>query len=336
MTRASKLAMLAALFALPVGGAGETCSSTEPEPSRSLALLQVTRRLGATGTGTSATEDVDRYPGHRLLLLARQHENGTYVMPVKPRHASQLQRTAGVQGTSAPSAEMQDVLESHNLYRCMHNVPPMTWDSAIAANAQAWADAGSYGHSSQEARNLANVGQIGENLAWGYPTRTGLDSVQAWYDEIIFTDGTPESCDDTNPGAGHEAICHYTQVVWRSSTKLGCGKGKAAVAHGQTTYDGDFWVCQYGQAGNYGGQFASNVLPPVKTAAECTPPAPAPTPAPQLTEVTEDPDCKDGAATESPVITYSDGTMAECADLAWACASFPFVPPKCKKTCNAC
>lgn len=33
--------------------------------------------------------------------------------------------------------------------------------------------------------------------------------------------------------------------------------------------DGEFWVCQYGPAGNVDGQFSEKVKPPVKTADEC-------------------------------------------------------------------
>merc|ERR1711879_403878 len=47
-------------------------------------------------------------------------------------------------------------------------------------------------------------------------------------------------------------------VVWKSSTKLGCGKGTATVG-GNT---GDFWVCQYGPSGNIGGLFTTEVLAP--------------------------------------------------------------------------
>lgn len=339
MDRALSAALFAALFALAVGdpcpAGDESCSSAyEPESAQGAALLQTRPKSGSADSPAMEGAEEDEDPGHKVLLLARQHDNGTYVISQKPRHTSQLQGVASARGAGGLSAEAQEVLDIHNLYRCMHGVPLMTWDSAIAANAQTWADNGHYGHSSTAFRTLPGIGGTGENLAWGYPTRSGKDSVQAWYDEIIFTDGTPGSCTDKNSDAGNEAICHYTQVVWKSSTKLGCGKGKANVVNGQNSYNGDFWVCHYGPPGNYGGQFTSNVLAPAKTAAECAGPAPAP--APQLSEDTQDPNCKDGAATDSPVIKYSDGSNAACSDLHWGCSQYAFVTAKCKKTCNAC
>jgi pathogenesis-related protein 1 len=42
------------------------------------------------------------------------------------------------------------------------------------------------------------------------------------------------------------AVCgHYTQVVWRSTRRLGC-----AVAH---CADSEIWVCNYDPPGNYVG-----------------------------------------------------------------------------------
>jgi len=261
----------------------------------------------------------DLDPGHRLRFLAEEHSNGTYALPEKLHHTSQMERSIKVRGKSGIPAEMQELLDVHNMYRCMHNVPPMTWDATIAANAQAWADNGHYGHTSQANRTLPTIGYIGENLAWGYPTRSGKDSVAAWYDEIKFTDGTPTSCQDTNPDSTGDAICHYTQVVWKSSTKLGCGMGSANVG-GQI---GDFWVCQYGPGGNIGGHFLNEVLAPEKTMEECRSAAPSPS-------------CADGAPHVDPIIKYSNGETATCVALGWACPHYGFVQAKCKMTCGSC
>merc|ERR1712051_1172949 len=62
-----------------------------------------------------------------------------------------------------------------------------------------------------------------------------------------------------------EPVGHYTQVVWKDSTKLGCGKGRATVGGIQ----GDLWVCQYGTAGNTMGEFSQQVKAPIKSWSEC-------------------------------------------------------------------
>merc|ERR1712051_184845 len=62
-----------------------------------------------------------------------------------------------------------------------------------------------------------------------------------------------------------EPVGHYTQEVWKDSTKLGCGKGRATVGGIQ----GDLWVCQYGTAGNTMGEFSQQVKAPIKSWSEC-------------------------------------------------------------------
>jgi len=193
----------------------------------------------------------------------------------------------------ALNAEMQGILNQHNIYRCVHGIEEMTWDADLAASAQAWADGGQWKHSANSDRVINGV-QAGENLAWGSPSQSGEQATRNWYSEIQFTDpyGTADSFQDTTvPG---EAIGHYTQVVWTTSTKLGCGKGAI------TGQAGDYWVCQYSPSGNYGGQFTSKVPAPIKMPSQCggtmadvpngfsvgasptppTPPSPPATPAP--------------------------------------------------------
>jgi len=67
-------------------------------------------------------------------------------------------------------------------------------------------------------------------------------AVKMWYDEI-------EIYDFKNPGFS-SATGHFTQVVWKGSSKLGCG------------YQGGNVVCRYcKEAGNMSGAFEENVLP---------------------------------------------------------------------------
>lgn len=136
----------------------------------------------------------------------------------------------------------QEALQEHNRLRALHRVPPLTLDPTLNNYAQEWAN------------NLAATGQFrhrsdrkyGENL---YMTTAsdvgGRTPVTVWYNEIKFYNFR-------NPGFSMETG-HFTQVVWKSSTKLGCGKAKGA--------KGLYVVCNYNPPGNYIGQFLQNVLP---------------------------------------------------------------------------
>ncbi|KAL0483397.1 pathogenesis-related protein [Acrasis kona] len=53
----------------------------------------------------------------------------------------------------------------------------------------------------------------------------------------------------TNTCAAGKVCGHYTQVVWRSSTKIGCARVKCSnIKYGATI------LCNYEPGGNYNGQ----------------------------------------------------------------------------------
>jgi len=156
---------------------------------------------------------------------------------------TELAPSASFQNKFSMDAKMAGILARHNHYRCMHKAPAMTWDAAIAANAQAWAQAtgGVMRHSPPNLRsNVAGFRNLGENLMWG---NTGTYAVDSWYNEIRLTNGGRTNVFSPQTG-------HYTQVVWEGSTKLGCGAYKSLL------------VCQYGPAGNMIGHFGNQVKAP--------------------------------------------------------------------------
>jgi hypothetical protein len=64
---------------------------------------------------------------------------------------------------------------------------------------------------------------------------------------------------------------HFTAVVWRSSTLLGCTvKVCDSIQNLNWDNGGTLVICRYAPAGNVQGQYAENVLPPAVSA-----PAPA-------------------------------------------------------------
>ncbi|KXJ21233.1 protein PRY1 [Exaiptasia diaphana] len=137
-------------------------------------------------------------------------------------------------------------LDAHNAKRRLHGVPGLTWDAALAAGAADWAlilaRNGTFEHS---------YGNYGENLYSMYGSKEGTceQGVKSWYNEIYFYDYN-------NPGF-HSSTGHFTQVVWKSTTKLGVGKATATV----DGYTRTVVVARYTPAGNVRGQFQENVLP---------------------------------------------------------------------------
>jgi uncharacterized protein YkwD len=127
------------------------------------------------------------------------------------------------------------LLDAHNTYRAKHCAPPMTWSAEVAASAQKWA--------SQCVTDHDPNSDLGENLAWGTDL-SAKEAVSLWYDEV-------GEYNFSAPGFGPAG--HFTQLVWRGSKQLGCGK---AVCRGDV-----YWVCRYSPPGNVDTEFRANVLP---------------------------------------------------------------------------
>ncbi len=133
-------------------------------------------------------------------------------------------------------------------------IPPLSWSPEIAQVAQAYADklaadCTKFEHSKREDRNY-----WGENLAWyqgfGAPVGSASATVKMWEDEkACYTYSKIGAAGECS--AGCEACGHYTQVVWRNTTQVGCGAADCASGK----YRGTFWVCNYNPPGNYGGQY---------------------------------------------------------------------------------
>lgn len=158
---------------------------------------------------------------------------------VSPTTATTTQSTASTTQSSSSDFSTSMVNE-HNAKRALHkDTGSLTWSDTLAAYAQNYAD--SYDCSG----NLVHSGgPYGENLAAGYGT-TG--SVDAWYNEI-------SSYDYSNPGYS-ESTGHFTQVVWKGTSEVGCGLKSCGGEWG------DYIICSYKAAGNVNGDFADNVMP---------------------------------------------------------------------------
>ncbi|CCC68846.1 hypothetical protein NCAS_0B07620 [Naumovozyma castellii] len=171
--------------------------------------------------------------------------------PVAAAAAATTTTPAAAAATTAAAAASSDdsnlsefassVLNEHNAKRALHqNTPALSWSDDLASYAQNYADA--YDCSG----NLVHSGgPYGENLALGYDA---VGSVDAWYNEI-------SSYDYSNPGFSENAG-HFTQVVWKSSTQVGCG-----IKDCSATGWGSYVICSYNPAGNFIGEFAENVEP---------------------------------------------------------------------------
>jgi hypothetical protein len=143
----------------------------------------------------------------------------------------------------APNAFAQELLDAHNRYRAEVGAPPLQWSNQLAVDAQPWAN------------YLTSLGGIqlphsntpgqGESLFGGSPPGAfGLTRmVDDWGSEKQSFAPGPFT------GAGFDGgmIGHYTQMIWRSTTHVGCAVANDGV--------NEFLVCRYNPPGNVIGQY---------------------------------------------------------------------------------
>ena len=182
----------------------------------------------------------------------------------------------GPEGAVSPDVEtgrLMGITAAHNAVRAMVStqtpLPPLVWSQTLADYAQQWATQLATTMCAQPQHRSGSELQAknyGENLATfeGRGTAgavsTAQKAVDAWAGEVAcwtygsISGGGPsgtEKCDMACYMQMNSDGCgHYTQIVWRKSTQLGCGV--ATCMNGQ--YSEDIWICNYAPAGNIIGQ----------------------------------------------------------------------------------
>lgn len=157
----------------------------------------------------------------------------------------------------AEGIDANAIVAAHNVWRSEVGVADIQWSEQLQQKAQAWAE-----QLKAENCTMKHNGP-GENLYWASPQQSATskdaqgnwiwqnslqaiseaDVVISWGSEKQWYDYASNSC---NAPAG-KSCGHYTQVVWKNSTHVGCAKAIC----------GDFaqlWVCNYAPAGNVIGQ----------------------------------------------------------------------------------
>jgi len=142
---------------------------------------------------------------------------------------------------TAGGEHWQQWVAAINIYRCMHDVPPVVWSPEVYADA-----ASTFAYQQDLAHSdcfhvPAPAGPAAENLfkpASYLPTP--LEAVSAWYSEIA----------DCGPFPGCRAgasgpVAHFTALVWDGAQEIGCLVNDANIA-----------VCRY-----KGHNFASCATP---------------------------------------------------------------------------
>ncbi|KAK0461826.1 CAP domain-containing protein [Desarmillaria tabescens] len=160
-------------------------------------------------------------------------------MPVVSAHLQR--RHASRRDTSWSDA--YTFLSAHNAIRIQHGANLLTWSYTLADAAQSWVN---------QCEFRATDGQLfdtsyGEIIVAGsgdVSIETAINSFVA--DEADYTDGS-------------DVLNHFTQVVWKSTTELGCARNTACNGIFDNGGSQTLVVCLYDPAGNVIGEATDNV-----------------------------------------------------------------------------
>jgi uncharacterized protein YkwD len=143
-----------------------------------------------------------------------------------------------------------EALAAANTKRATHHAPALVMDAELNKYAKERAASRSESEMLSAGHDGLRDG-TGENIFWGGSSGTpltGSDAVKSWYDEIAKYDfSNPQFSADTG---------HFTQLVWKGSTKVGIGR----VSGQGPTYFETYIVFVFEPPGNMEGEFAANVL----------------------------------------------------------------------------
>ncbi|CAI5942465.1 unnamed protein product [Closterium sp. NIES-65] len=143
----------------------------------------------------------------------------------------------------ALSTESLAYLNAHNNARVTLAIAPLKWNASLAQSALSWANALAIKSACKViGLDESRRGTVGQNLYAGCCGVKTADAVQAWvkqrkdYQRGKFPDLCQKQCGQ------------YTQVVWRNTKSVGCGRVDCS----------NGWmvsVCNYYPPGNYIGQY---------------------------------------------------------------------------------
>ncbi|KAK9666563.1 hypothetical protein RND81_14G194000 [Saponaria officinalis] len=127
----------------------------------------------------------------------------------------------------------KDYIDAHNVARDAVGVAPIRWNVTLVAYAKAYANK----RIEDSALRLSSGPYVENSVKGGGSFMTGKEAVRLWLEEKNYYHYNSNSCDSC------KQCGNYTQVVWRTSVRVGCARVQCD--------DGWYFViCSYDPPGN--------------------------------------------------------------------------------------
>ncbi|ESQ49116.1 hypothetical protein EUTSA_v10022343mg [Eutrema salsugineum] len=168
-----------------------------------------------------------------LLLFSDRPSTGATSVPDVANAAARVLNRARI------AKQSRKFLHAHNRARESSGVPPLEWDKGLARFAHKWAK-----QVKPDCNMKHSGGPYGENIFWYRDEKTWSPEkvVTKWFEERFSYDRKTNTC------TSGKMCGHYTQIVWRGTTAVGCARVKCNNSRGYLV------VCEYDPRGNYEGE----------------------------------------------------------------------------------
>ena len=134
---------------------------------------------------------------------------------------------------------MEGVTEAHNKVRRPLGIPELVYSEEMAVVSAEWLEHLENNEGCDIEHDWSSP--LGENLYWSTAGAGPAVVVKAWADEVEDYDYDSNTCE---PG---RQCGHYTQIVWSTTTIVGCASRRCAQCP-------EIWMCNYDPAGNRQGR----------------------------------------------------------------------------------
>ena len=178
------------------------------------------------------------------LALAGPAYAGDPLAPLPPTQQSEARlRAIGRDYTGATGELAARLLAAHNEERALVGHAPLAWDADLAASAASYGPALASLHRLVHSPRETRPGQR-ENLAMAWHgTLSPEQFVDLWSREKRML--RPGLFPAVSRTGQWEDVAHYTQMVWPTTTRVGCAIFSA---------DWDYLICRYSPPGNIDGK----------------------------------------------------------------------------------
>jgi len=267
---------------VPSSSIVEVPSSTEPAPTSteapSTTEVPTSTEAPSTTEAPTSTEapstteipSTTEAPSSTEALSTTEAATSTEEPIEKPAstEAAVASSTTEAASTASPTDYSSTAVYHHNIHRSNHSASAVTYNDTLASYAATVAASCVFAHNLTPGgggygQNIASYGATGDVESLGASAMVAGSITDMWYNGEINSYLPSYYGESTPDMSNFDAWGHFSQVVWAGSDTVGCASQYCAA---NTMFSGMaswFTVCNYGPAGNMGGEYGTNVLEPL-------------------------------------------------------------------------